>query len=488
MTKADKLIDAIGRIDDALVPDLTPAKKSHKVLILSSVAVVCAAALLLVTLFPPKFIQKLRQGEDPGSEFTSGSLLAAPNYPDMAPYPDETSYSNFDAYLQAAKLWRESRQVLCDQPYGYQDGYNAFLEDTFRALIDPDLSENYVFSPLNLYLTLSMAAEISDGQSRAQILEALHQKDIETLRANAKALFEANYVNDGMATCLMANSLWTNNKLSYNQETMDRLAETYYASAYSGDPLSPQYSSLLQDWINSQTDGLLSDYVDNIQFDPQMVLALASTVNYSGKWNEQFNEQATKAGTFHSPGQDVTCDFMKAELDTLFYRGENFDSISLGLCENGYMRLILPNEGTSPTALFSDEECMAFLLNKKTVTNKKLLVTLSLPKFDISSSLKLKEPLEKLGITDIFDSSRANFSPLGENTSELYVSQAEQDARVMIDEKGCKASSVTIMEMAGAALLPDERIDFVLDRPFIFEIVSNSGAPLFIGIVNQPGN
>ncbi|MBR3058828.1 MAG: hypothetical protein IKG93_12815 [Clostridiales bacterium] len=115
-------------------------------------------------------------------------------------------------------------------------------------------------------------------------------------------------------------------------------------------------------------------------------------------------------------------------------------------------------------------------------------MTLSLPKFDISSSLKLKEPLEKLGITDIFDSSRANFSPLGENTNELYVSQAEQDARVMIDEKGCKASSVTIMEAAGAALLPDERIDFVLDRPFIFEIVSNSGAPLFIGIVNQPGN
>ena len=42
------------------------------------------------------------------------------------------------------------------------------------------------------------------------------------------------------------------------------------------------------------------------------------------------------------------------------------------------------------------------------------------------------------------------------------------------------------MMLAGAALPPDDRIELVFDRPFIFEIVSPTGIPLFIGIVNQP--
>ena len=36
---------------------------------------------------------------------------------------------------------------------------------------------------------------------------------------------------------------------------------------------------------------------------------------------------------------------------------------------------------------------------------------------------------------------------------------------------------------AGAAMPPEEIIDFILDRPFIFAI--DQGVPLFVGTINQ---
>ena len=39
---------------------------------------------------------------------------------------------------------------------------------------------------------------------------------------------------------------------------------------------------------------------------------------------------------------------------------------------------------------------------------------------------------------------------------------------------------------AGAAPPPDQEMDFILDRPFLFVVESRDGLPLFAGIVNQP--
>ena len=57
----------------------------------------------------------------------------------------------------------------------------------------------------------------------------------------------------------------------------------------------------------------------------------------------------------------------------------------------------------------------------------------------------------------------------------------------MIDEKGCEAAAYTvIMVEESAAMLPEEEVDFVLNRPFLFAIAGADGLPLFVGIVNQP--
>ena len=405
-------------------------------------------------------------------------LLAAAIYPAMPPYPDGSQ--------KAYKEWHEAKLALRNQPEGYDDGFDTFFSNSTRTFLSGAGTENIVYSPLSLYMALGMSAEISDGNTRQQILDVLAQDDIDTLRSHARSIWQANYMDDGMAKCILATSLWTNDNITYHQNTFDSLAKNYYSSVFSGDPSSDEYNKLLQDWLNEQTDGLLDNFISDIKMNPETVLMLASTVNYSGKWNNKFSGELTKPDVFHSPDGAVQCDFMNAERTNSYSWGKKFSAVSLGLENNGEMRLILPDEGFSPEDLIKDDELIGYMMNWYDYTNSKyVLVNISVPKFDVSSNIDLKDGLNKLGITDIFDPTKSDFSPLTENADGIAISKAEQNTRVLIDEEGCKAASLTVMDYNGSGM-PKEQVDFTLDRPFIFEIMSENGLPLFVGIVNNP--
>ena len=40
--------------------------------------------------------------------------------------------------------------------------------------------------------------------------------------------------------------------------------------------------------------------------------------------------------------------------------------------------------------------------------------------------------------------------------------------------------------VSGGSMPPEERVEFVLDRPFLFAIAGPDSLPLFTGIVNRP--
>ena len=69
--------------------------------------------------------------------------------------------------------------------------------------------------------------------------------------------------------------------------------------------------------------------------------------------------------------------------------------------------------------------------------------------------------------TDVFDAGKADFprSPTMP-TAFSFTGQALR-ARVTIDEEGVVAAAYTVMVACGAALPPDERVEFTLDRPFL---------------------
>ena len=104
----------------------------------------------------------------------------------------------------------------------------------------------------------------------------------------------------------------------------------------------------------------------------------------------------------------------------------------------------------------------------------------------MASDSDLSANLKDMGITDVFDPTISDFSPMTDDTSEVFLSQARHAVRVAIDEKGVTAAAYTVMATNGAAAPPEEEVDFSLDRPFVFAITGADGLPLFVGVVHQP--
>ena len=179
----------------------------------------------------------------------------------------------------------------------------------------------------------------------------------------------------------------------------------------------------------------------------------------------------------------------KKQTKMYYYWGENYGAVSLSLKNGCRMWFILPDEGKTTKDVMEDGTYMEMVLsddwsNDNEWQNRKYLkVNLSVPKFDVSSTLNLKEGLENLGVTDIFEYN-ADFSNV--TTYEpVFLTAVNQSVRVEIDEEGVKAATYIELPAAGEAPPPEEIIDFILNRPFIF-VIANDNIPLFAGCVNEP--
>jgi len=168
-----------------------------------------------------------------------------------------------------------------------------------------------------------------------------------------------------------------------------------------------------------------------------------------------------------------------------YYWGEKFGAVGKSLENTGSMWFVLPDEGVSIDALLSDSEMLSFVCSSKTEWKKSkyININLSVPKFDIQSNMDLIDGLKNLGITDCFDIDKSDFSSI--TNSDIFLNQVKHGAGVKIDEEGIAAAAFTVMS-ANGGLPPSDKIDFVLDRPFIFVITGTDGLPLFVGVVNQP--
>lgn len=413
----------------------------------------------------------------------TATQLVKAEYPKMAQYPDTDGLSIDENAYQA---WRNSVAAQRPENEDYKNGIRKFYEVTMQEFLMDTKGENKIYSPLNVYMALAMLAETTDGACRQQILDLLGSESIEELRNNAGILWNANYCDDGTVTSLLASSAWLSDAINYKKETLQNLANYYYASAFSGTMGSTEYNKMLQDWLNEQTGGLLEEQASQVEMDPATVLALATTVYFRAKWDKEFDEANNTEEIFHAASGDIKTEFMHQSASDNYFWGENFGAISRRLKNSGEMVLILPDEDVTAESLLSDKEVLEFIHAGYSWENSKfLIVNQSVPKFDVVSDFSLVEGLKSLGVTDVFDFSKSDFTPLTTDTG-VAVNEAKHAARVMIDEEGCIAAAFTVMLAYGAARPPEEQVDFVLDRPFLFVIKGQDNQPLFIGIVNQP--
>lgn len=469
MKKSEKLSEAIGNLGEEIIEKADrrrTAKTSKKARIFPLKVITVTAACLAVVI---GIITLVPHG-------ISAYALAEAVYPKTTKYPGESEI-NFDS-------WSEERNARLESGKLIDSRVNDFYKKTAEEFLPGD--ENRAYSPVNIYMALAMLGETTDGESREQLLNLLGADNIDELREDAKNMWLANYCNDGAVTSILANSIWLNEDINIKRQTIDVLAKNYYASSYRGDVSSPKMTNAVQAWLNQQTNGLLSDSVKNVRLDPETIMALYSTVYFRAKWDNQFDKSRNDTRIFHAANGDIQSEFMNnTETYGQFYAGEDFGAMFLNFKEGGKMWFILPDEDKTIDDVLSSGEYIKMMSNPAEWKNsKELKIHYSVPKFDISSQIGLSEGLKNLGVTDVFDIEKADFSPITD--SAVFVSEANHAARVVIDEEGCTAAAFTEMIASGAALPPEDEMNFILDRPFIFAVTSDTQQPVFIGTVNNP--
>lgn len=426
--------------------------------------------------------------------FTGSAKLAGPVIPKLSfeSYPTEEQEKELSDVTSRVDAFREELPR-------HAEALAPFFEKSTRQILSGHGGENQIYSPLNLYMALSMVAEVTGGSTRGQILDLLGAPDIESLRDQSQGLWLMSSLNLYGGETDLANSMWLNNSIDYKQETLDILAGDHFAESFRGQPGTEEYNKLLQDWTNEKTRNLLEDSANSLEMPPETLLTLMSTVYFKASWHDIFPEDLTAAGTFHAPQGDIEHDFMHQGFSGGYCRGEHFGAASLYFQNGAGMTFILPDEDSGVDALLAGGSDLWDFLSWQAMTRAdpntpywkertRAKIKLALPKFDVSSNSDLIDPLKALGMTDAFDPYISDFGPLMHNDIPAYISKVSHAARVMVDEEGCTAASYVEIwaEAMGAVMGPDEIIDFTLDRPFIFVIHTTDGMPLFAGVVNRP--
>ena len=481
--KIEDLQDAIGQLDDHVITETARARRKKRPTLRFRVGAIAAAVAIIVTSFI--VIQVIRR---PGNSPASGVVaLAMPEYPIMHKCPSEDmlsgSASDQEAFDKANDAWYADLLKQRNQPEDYKDGVMALAREANRLLLKGN-GENRIYSPINVYMALSLLAETSGGDTRTELLQVLGVDTIEELRKKAESLWNAHYLDDGQTTSLLANSIWLDESLAVKKDAMQVLQNTYKTAAFKGDMRSTAMTERLQKWLNEQTDNLLESSVDKAGFEEDTLMALASTILFRAKWDDEFDESNTAKGTFNTLTGAVETDFMSDSGSNDYYWGDKFSAVGKHLINAGSMWFFLPDEGISVDELLDDPQVNAILQNSLTYENQKyVIVNFKVPKFDVMSDIHLEETLQELGIKTAFTDA-ADFSPISKNAN-LYVSDINHAARVMIDEQGVTGAAYTLT-LDGMGVPPDEIVDFILDRPFLFVVQGHDGVPLFVGVVNQP--
>lgn len=452
----DEILNAMEYIDADLIEaaDAPPKKKRIRFYWIAAVAAVLALVIGIGALINPLTINSY-----------AVSIADYPKY-------KRTYY----------KEMRATTEALSD-----------FFKESMLQALSGSGTENVAYSPINLYLALCLSAELTGGDS--QILDLLGADSLDSLRSQANQVWNACYYDDGNQA-LLANSLWLDESLSYDKAVMNTLAKNYYTSVFHGDLGSDGVNRAIQAWLNEQTKGLLRQESGNISLDQSIVMALYSTVYYQAKWGTGYSDayflkEKNTEDIFHAPSGDITSTYMhRDKIQTYYCYGQDFGAISLNLKDGSRMWFILPDEGKTVDDVLISGEYAYFLFSQayiEELENRKYMkVNLSLPKFDIRSSGDLKEDLQNMGITNIFDPENSGLGHCVTGEMDVWFTAINQATRVAIDEEGVTAANYVEIPAAGSPSPPEEIIDFILNRPFLFVITNSYNLPLFAGVVNAP--
>ncbi len=278
--------------------------------------------------------------KDPiAAQYLQDLAVKTADYPVLPAMPNESeldeAFSTIDydkmgadAYEKAQeKIWEDwdarsnayydALKALRSKGTSYPAAFLHFTQETGTLL---SAEENTVLSPANLYLAFAMLSETTDGDSRAQLLSLLGLENTDAPRAAGNYVWRNLYGETSTGKTLLGSSVWLNENVPYNEETLQVLAEQYLASTFSAPMGDEKTDKAIGEWINENTGNLLQDAAGGIETKPETVMLLLTTLYFKDQWRDEFWAKETRQDVFTAAdGAQQTVDFMHLTQDRAAY-------------------------------------------------------------------------------------------------------------------------------------------------------------------------
>lgn len=347
-------------------------------------------------------------------------------------------------------------------------------------------TDNWLVSPFSLQCALGMLSNGANGETHDEILYTLglSQYSQEEVNVYFKKLIEGLHTVNSAITVKTSNSVWGNAGVPLKDDFQKMNIENYFAMVSQLDFSDPSAVDQINAWCNQTTEGLIPSILEEVN--PTATVYLLNSLYFKARWESEFAPEKTQEGDFNtSSGKVVKADFMQTQRMAAYVENEWFTSTSLSYQNDSYvMRLILPQPEIS-----IDQVLQALSESDENLWKNTILadINLKMPRFALENKMDLTPTLQALGMKKAF-SGGADFSSMSDVAT--YISLVQQATRLKVDEDGSEGAAVTVIEGYLSDLmrpLPEEEVDFFLDRPFLFQIIeSSTGTVLFMGQVGSP--
>ena len=372
----------------------------------------------------------------------------------------------------------------------------AKANQDFRAKLYPALAkskgekENLFFSSFSVSSVLGMTFAGAKGATAEQLQAglALPADDKDILHAGFEGLFSALQSNENF-TLDAANRLFVANNFKLLEDFLKVTAAHFKAEAENVDfaANSEAARESINAWVAGKTNDKITDLIPKGVLTALTRLVLVNAVYFKGNWEDKFDPKHTKAQDFHiTPEEKVEVQMMRRSGQ---YAGSMSRDLGGTILQVPYkgdrlaMVIFLPDKAENFAAMeakFAEFDFVNLNLTRKAKFD------LALPKFKLESTHDLDQILiNDLGIKDMFDEGKADFSGITDSPAGLYVSKVLQKAFIEVNEEGSEAAAATAGIMMARAMIRTPEV--ICDRPFMFAIRDSlTGMTLFSGRVMDP--
>ena len=362
--------------------------------------------------------------------------------------------------------------------------YNAEVADFGIRLLRASMEEgeNTLISPLSVLAALSMTANGAEGETLTQMETVLGQsKDALNNWYKEDMGKDSDYLH-------LSNALFIKDdpELTVSESFIKTIERYYIGENYASDVVMTLFNEYTVDGINQyvedSTHGMIKNILDKIP--DNAVMYLINALAFEARWAIPYNEYAVQENVFTTEdGREQPVKLMYSEEYDVYLEDELFTGFVKDYEGGRYAFVaLLPKEGVSVKEV-TDTLSVADITDKINSRWGGTVLT-GLPKFQTEFDAEMSDVLKTMGMTDAFDSNKADFSSLATyNGGNIFLNRVLHKTFISVAEQGTRAGAATVIEAAAeAAMEPEEPKAVILNRPFLYMIWDTEGnIPVFMG-------